>query len=223
MFDCDRVGDRKLAIVKRLKTTPDCCAGQKRHASLSSARSASRARVRVVTSPCRLRRRAKIRSLRSSIHRSRGARARSSDRTAVVRAQCVSARPVASARARGLETAVTRFGQLAVIADVVVKRDLLRPVPPSPPSLPVAGLVDDDAVDPGAEGGRGRGTCEWFGRRAGTLPATDRAPRYGHRAGSAKAGRPSVGVRSQAPSRRPRRGRHTAGSARLHALRLPPR
>ena len=45
MFDCDRLGDRKLAIVKRLETTLDCGAGQKRHASLSSARSASRARA----------------------------------------------------------------------------------------------------------------------------------------------------------------------------------
>ena len=39
-----------------------------------------------------------------------------------------------------------------MIADVFVERYLLRPMPSSPPALPVPGLIDDDAVDPGAEG-----------------------------------------------------------------------
>ncbi len=45
-----------------------------------------------------------------------------------------------------------RFRKLAVIADVLVERDLLGAVPPAPPALAVAGLVDDDAIDPGAKG-----------------------------------------------------------------------
>ena len=43
--------------------------------------------------------------------------------------------------------------KLAVAANVLVERHLLGPEPPSPPALPVLRLVDDDAVDPGAEGG----------------------------------------------------------------------
>jgi hypothetical protein len=39
-----------------------------------------------------------------------------------------------------------------MIADVLVERDLLRAVPAPPPPLPVARLVDDNAVDPGAKG-----------------------------------------------------------------------
>jgi hypothetical protein len=42
----DEVADGQLAIVERLETPPDCRAGQERHASLSWARSASRARAR---------------------------------------------------------------------------------------------------------------------------------------------------------------------------------
>ncbi len=38
-----------------------------------------------------------------------------------------------------------------MIANVLVERHLLRAVAPPPPALPVARLVDDDAVDPGAE------------------------------------------------------------------------
>jgi len=40
-----------------------------------------------------------------------------------------------------------------VIANVLVERDLLRAVAPPPPALPVARLVDDDAVDPGPKRG----------------------------------------------------------------------
>src|ERR671915_316367 len=46
MFDSDRLVDYELTIVKRLETTLDGGASQERHASLSSARSASRARAR---------------------------------------------------------------------------------------------------------------------------------------------------------------------------------
>ena len=38
-------------------------------------------------------------------------------------------------------------------SQVLVERNLLPAMAPSPPALPVAGLIDDDAVDPGAEGG----------------------------------------------------------------------
>ena len=48
--------------------------------------------------------------------------------------------------------AVAPLWQIAVIVDVLVERDLLRPVPPPPPPLPVSRLVDDDPVDPGAKG-----------------------------------------------------------------------
>ena len=43
--------------------------------------------------------------------------------------------------------------QIAVVLDVLIERDLLGAVTPPPPALPVARLVDDDAVDPGAEAG----------------------------------------------------------------------
>ena len=42
---------------------------------------------------------------------------------------------------------------LAVIADVLVERNLIRPRPAPPPALPVSHLVDDDAEDPGAQRG----------------------------------------------------------------------
>ena len=48
----------------------------------------------------------------------------------------------------------SRLGfDVAELLQVLVERDLARPVTPPPPALPVARLVDDDAVDPGAEGG----------------------------------------------------------------------
>ena len=43
--------------------------------------------------------------------------------------------------------------QIAVVADVLVERHLLRAVATPPPALAVPRLVDDDAVDPGAERG----------------------------------------------------------------------
>src|SRR4029078_7791519 len=43
---------------------------------------------------------------------------------------------------------VDRFRQLAVILDVLIQGHLLRAVAPPPPALPVARLVDDDAVNP---------------------------------------------------------------------------
>ena len=45
-------------------------------------------------------------------------------------------------------------------SDVVVERDLLRHVAPAPPALPVARLIDDDPVDPGAELGLAAKTAE---------------------------------------------------------------
>src|SRR5262249_15933148 len=44
------------------------------------------------------------------------------------------------------------FRQIAVIADVLVERHLLRPMPAPPPALAVPRLVHDDPIDPGAEG-----------------------------------------------------------------------
>ncbi len=44
-----------------------------------------------------------------------------------------------------------RFGSSPCAAAVLVERHLLRPVPPPPPALPVGRLIDDDAVDPGAQ------------------------------------------------------------------------
>src|SRR5687768_4902970 len=49
--------------------------------------------------------------------------------------------------------AVVRFRQLAVIANVIVEGNLLRPMTASPPALAVARLVDDDTIDPGSESG----------------------------------------------------------------------
>src|SRR5437870_546002 len=36
---------------------------------------------------------------------------------------------------------------------MLIERNLVRPAPPSPPPLPVPGLIDDNAIDPGADGG----------------------------------------------------------------------
>src|SRR4029453_13970920 len=44
-------------------------------------------------------------------------------------------------------------GQLAMIAHMLVERDLLRAMAAAPPALTVARLIDHDAVDPGAQGG----------------------------------------------------------------------
>ena len=55
-------------------------------------------------------------------------------------------RPVGRAR-------LALFGHVAVLLDVLIERHLLAAVPPVPPALAVPGLVDDDAEDPGAEGG----------------------------------------------------------------------
>src|SRR5215213_7534671 len=40
---------------------------------------------------------------------------------------------------------------LAVIADVLVQRYLIRSRSPAPPALPVTYLIDDDSEDPGAK------------------------------------------------------------------------
>src|SRR4030095_6926570 len=48
---------------------------------------------------------------------------------------------------------IVRLGQFAVILDVLIQRDLLRTMTPPPPALPVARLIDDDAIDPGAKAG----------------------------------------------------------------------
>ena len=40
-----------------------------------------------------------------------------------------------------------------MVADVLVERHLLRPMPPAPPALAVPRLIDDDPVDPGPQGG----------------------------------------------------------------------
>ena len=42
--------------------------------------------------------------------------------------------------------------ELAALLQVLVERHLAGAVAPPPPALPVARLVDDDAIDPGAEG-----------------------------------------------------------------------
>src|SRR5262249_28619705 len=41
---------------------------------------------------------------------------------------------------------------LAMGGDVHVERDLIGPVAPTPETVPIAGLVDGDAVNPGAQG-----------------------------------------------------------------------
>jgi hypothetical protein len=38
-----------------------------------------------------------------------------------------------------------------MLGDVLIEGDLIRPPPPPPEPLPVAGLIDDDPVDPGLE------------------------------------------------------------------------
>ncbi len=48
---------------------------------------------------------------------------------------------------------VVPLREVAMIAQVLVERHLLAALAPSPPALAVARLIDDDAVDPGAEGG----------------------------------------------------------------------
>ena len=42
--------------------------------------------------------------------------------------------------------------QIAVRLDVLIERDLIGLVTPPPPALAIARLIDDDPVDPGAEG-----------------------------------------------------------------------
>src|SRR5262249_5895384 len=49
--------------------------------------------------------------------------------------------------------AVDGFGQLAVVLNVLVERDLLRAVAPPPPALAVPSLVDHNAVDPCPQAG----------------------------------------------------------------------
>src|SRR4051812_18700931 len=52
-----------------------------------------------------------------------------------------------------IRSAAHRLRQVAMILNVLIERDLLRAMAPPPPALTVAGLIDDDAIDPGAEAG----------------------------------------------------------------------
>src|SRR4051812_41300426 len=53
------------------------------------------------------------------------------------------------ARQQAIGRDLARGLELAAVLQVIVERDEVGAPPPPPPALPVANLVDDDAIDPG--------------------------------------------------------------------------
>ncbi len=77
-------------------------------------------------------------------------------RRALVERQCQERRRQARRQFAAAEHPIRLVGgagrrQVAVLLDVLIERDLRRAEAPPPPALPVARLVDDDAIDPGLQ------------------------------------------------------------------------
>ena len=180
----------------------------------SIARAALRARAPAGTSPSRPRYPARTRFRRSSVRRSRAARAPSSGRTAARRAPSGSARRAPCARAarsgdsRSFRSGKSPWSRMCSSSDTC-----WRAVAPPPPALPVARLVDDDAVDPGAEGRLAAEAVDGAeDPQEDFLRQVERLVVVAQQVERELVDHALVLAR-RAPRRRPRRGRRSAGSA----------